>query len=61
MTNFRTPYAAALLPRSWTITGPGRRGDKHYGLWRVAEDDTDSYLCESWDANVAIEYMQAHS
>jgi hypothetical protein len=36
--------------------------DKKYGLWRVAEDDPDSYLyAESSDADTVISYIAAHA
>ncbi len=63
MTRLPTPYAAARIAAflddhlSWSAWW-----DKRYGLWRVAEDDTDSELyAESRDANVVIRYMRAHS
>ena len=63
MTSFPTPYAAARIATfldehlSWSAWW-----DKRYGLWRVAEDDTDSDLyAESQDADVVIRYMRAHS
>ena len=63
MTSFPTPYAAARIATfldehlSWSAWW-----DKRYGLWRVAEDDTDSDLyAESRDADVVIQYMRAHS
>lgn len=63
MTKPPTPYAAARIAAfladhpSWSAWW-----DKRYGLWRVAEDDTDSDLyAESRDANVVIRYMQTHS
>ena len=63
MTSFPTPYAAARIAAfldehlSWSAWW-----DKRYGLWRVAEDDTDSDLyAESQDADVVIRYMRAHS
>ena len=63
MTKLPTPYAAAQIAAflgnhlSWSAWW-----DKHYGLWRVAEDDTDSDLyAESRDADVVIRYMRAHS
>ena len=63
MTKLPTPYAAARIVAflddhlSWSVWW-----DKRYGLWRVAEDDTDSDLyAESRDANVVIRYMRAHS
>ena len=35
--------------------------DKHWGLWRVAEDDPDSSLyAASADAGVVIGYMRRH-
>ena len=61
MTRLPTPYAAARIAAflgdhlSWSAWW-----DKRYGLWRVAEDDTDSDLyAASRDANVVIRYMQA--
>jgi hypothetical protein len=63
MTNLPTPYAAARIAAflddhlSWSAWW-----DKRYGLWRVAEDDTDSELyAESRDADVVIRYISAHS
>jgi hypothetical protein len=63
MTKLPTPDAAARIAAflgdhlSWSVWW-----DKRYGLWRVAEDDTDSDLyAESRDANVVIRYMRAHS
>jgi hypothetical protein len=63
MTNLPTPYAAARIAAfldyylSWSAWW-----DKHSGLWRVAEDDTDSDLyAESQDADVVIRYMRQHS
>ena len=36
--------------------------DKHYGLWRAAEDDPDSDLyAEAANAETVIEYMIVHS
>ncbi|MGO8894854.1 MAG: hypothetical protein ACLQB1_34955 [Streptosporangiaceae bacterium] len=36
--------------------------DKKYGLWRVAEDDSDSDLyAESSDADAVISYIAAHA
>jgi len=36
--------------------------DKKYGLWRVAEDDSDSDLyAESSDADIVISYVVAHA
>lgn len=62
MTNLPTPYAAARIAAflndhlSWSAYW-----DKRYGLWRVAEDDTDSDLyAESQDADVVIGYMRTH-
>ncbi len=59
MTNLPTPHAAARIAAflddhlSWSAYW-----DKHYGLWRVAEDDTDSDLyAESRDADAVIRYM----
>lgn len=35
--------------------------DKHFGVWRVAEDDPDSDLyAESSDADAVIGYVTAH-
>ena len=63
MTRLPTPYAAARIAAfledhlSWSAWW-----DKRYGLWRVAEDDTDSDLyAQSRDANVVIRYMRANS
>ena len=63
MTRLPTPYAAAQIVGfldshlSWSAWW-----DKHYGLWRVAEDDPGSDLyAESRDADVVIQYMRAHS
>ena len=63
MTNLPTPYAAARIAAflddhlSWSAYW-----DKHYGLWRVAEDDPHSDLyAESRDADVVIRYISAHS
>jgi hypothetical protein len=63
MSNLPTPYAAARIAAflddhpSWSAWW-----DKHSGLWRVAEDDTDSDLyAESRDADVVIRYMGQHS
>lgn len=63
MTNLPTPYAAARIAAvlddhpSWSAWW-----DKHSGLWRVAEDDTDSDLyAESQDADMVIRYMRQHS
>jgi hypothetical protein len=63
MTSLPTPYAAARIAAflddhlSWSVYW-----DKHYGLWRVAEDDTDSDLyAESRDADAVIRYISAHS
>src|SRR5437868_8835155 len=63
MTNLPTPYAAARIAAflddhlSWSPWW-----DKHYGLWRVAEDDPYSDLyAESRDADVVIRYISAHS
>ena len=63
MSNLPTPYAAARIAAfledhsSWSAFW-----DKPNGLWRVAEDDPNSDLyAESWDAEVVIRYMQAHS
>jgi hypothetical protein len=63
MTSFPAPHAAARIAAflddhlSWSVYW-----DKHYGLWRVAEDDPDSDLyVESRDADVVIRYMRAHS
>ena len=63
MTSFPAPYTAALIAAflddhlSWSAWW-----DKRDGLWRVAEDDTDSDLyAESPDAAVVIRYMRAHS
>ena len=61
--NLPTPYAAAgiaaFLDRHlcWTAFW-----DKHYRVWRVAENDPDSDLyAESRNADVVIKYMTAHS
>jgi hypothetical protein len=36
--------------------------DKHYGLWRAAEDDPDSDLyAESPDADTVISYITTHA
>jgi hypothetical protein len=36
--------------------------DKHFGVWRVAEDDPDSDLyAESSDADTVISYITAHA
>jgi len=63
MTNLATPSAATRIAAflddhpSWSAYW-----DKHFGLWRVAEDDTDSDLhAESQDADAVIRYMRAHS
>ena len=63
MTSLPTPHAAAQIAEfledhlSWSVWW-----DKAYGLWRVAEDDTDSDLyAESRDADVVIRYMRAHA
>ena len=63
MTKLPAPYAAARIAAflgdhlSWSAWW-----DKHYGLWRVAEDDSDSDLyAESRDADVVIRYMRVHS
>ena len=63
MTNLPTPYAATRIANflddhlSWSAYW-----DKHYGLWRVAEDDpcSDLYI-ESRDAEVVIRYISAYS
>ena len=63
MTELPAPHAAAAIAAflnehlSWSAWW-----DKRDGLWRVAEDDTDSDLyAESRDADVVIRYMRAHS
>ena len=63
MTNLPTPYAAARIAAflddhlCWSAYW-----DKHYGLWRVAEDDPHSDLyAESRDPDVVIRYISAHS
>ena len=63
MTNLPTPYAAARIAAflddhlSWSAYW-----DKHYGLWRVAEDDPHSDLyAESRDTDVVVRYISAHS
>jgi len=63
MTKLPTPYAAARIAAflddhsSWSAWW-----DKRYGLWRVAEDDTDSDLyAERRNADVVIRYMHTHS
>ena len=63
MTNLPTLYAVARIAAfledhlSWSAYW-----DKHYALWRVAEDDTDSDIyAESRDADVVIRYIVAHS
>ena len=36
--------------------------DKRYGVWRVAEDDPDSFLyAESPDLDTVISYITAHA
>ncbi len=36
--------------------------DKHYGVWRAAEDDPDSSLyAESPDLNTVISYITTHA
>ncbi len=36
--------------------------DKRYGVWRVAEDDPDSFLyAESPDLDTVISYIAAHA
>jgi hypothetical protein len=36
--------------------------DKRFGVWRVAEDDPDSYLyAESSDVDTVISYITEHS
>ena len=63
MTSLPTPYAVARIAAflddhlSWSAYW-----DKHYGLWRVAEDDPHSDLyAESRDADVVVRYISAHS
>ena len=63
MTHLPTPYAAAKIAAflaehlCWTAYW-----DKHYGLWRVSQDDPDSGLhAEGRDADTVIKYMAAHS
>lgn len=63
MTSLPTPYAASQIAAfldehlSWSAWW-----DKHYGLWRMAEDDPGSDLyAESQDADVVIRYMRAHA
>jgi hypothetical protein len=63
MIHLPTPYAAARIAAflndhpSWSAYW-----DKRSGLWRVAEDDTDSDLyAENRDADAVIRYMSAHS
>lgn len=63
MIHLPTPYAAARIAAflsehpSWSAYW-----DKQFGLWRVAEDDTDSDLyAENRDADAVIRYMSAHS
>jgi hypothetical protein len=63
MTSLPTLYAAARIAAflddhlSWSAYW-----DKHYGLWRVAEDDPHSDLyAESRDADVVIRYISVHS
>jgi len=56
MTSLPTPYAAARIAAFLDDHLPwSAYWDKHYGLWRVAEDDTDSDLyAESRDADAVI-------
>ena len=63
MIHLPTPNAAARIAAflndhpSWSAYW-----DKHSGLWRVAEDDTDSDLyAENRDADAVIRYMSGHS
>jgi hypothetical protein len=62
MTSLPTPYAAAQIAAflddhlSWSAWW-----DKHYALWRVAEDDPASDLyAENREAAAVIQYMRAH-
>ena len=53
-----TPYAAARIAAYLDMAF----WDKHYRVWRVAENDPDSDLyAESRDADAVIKYMTAHS
>lgn len=60
------PLCRGPLCRGAARRVPGRSSalvgrDKHYGQWRVAEDDPGSDLyAESRDADVVIRYITAH-
>ena len=63
MTCLPAPADAARLTRilhhhlRWSVFW-----DKHYGVWRAAEDDPDSSLyAESPDLDTVISYITAHS
>ena len=63
MTSLPVPSAAAQLT-SFLQQHPWWSAfwDKHYSVWRVAEDDPDSALyAESADAAEVLSYMTAHS
>ena len=63
MTSIPAPADAARLTRflrchpRWSVFW-----DKKYGVWRVAEDDPDSFLyAESRDLDTVISYITAHA